>query len=271
MFEYVVPGGDTGGYCLASGRLLLAGAAGLAPHIPRIWRVLAAPEAELDEVFAALTDRGVSAAPAFAIAEILDVDSREVRAIVHGGAVAQTESDPATRLSSSGLTTWREMRWHGAEFVMLGLDTAGPGLESLPLSGGIVRADWIRWRPEPVADAPETDAAVPAIRIGDGPPLGLELPLVLGRRPVAGLTPTGAPTVPVTVASPERLVSAQHLLIERAGAAVRLQDLGSTNGSSLRLSDGTQHALRGGADRTVPIGTVVELGEGILVEIVAQP
>ena len=178
---------------------------------------------------------------------------------------------------------------------MIGLGATRTGVEKLPIAGGVVRADWIRWRPGAVESSADTGAqptaapsepaapesasppreappaAEPAIRIDDGPPLGLELPLVVGRRPTPGLTDAGAPTVPVVVPAPRRLISAMHLLIERDGDAVRLRDLGTKNGSLLRLPDGRRELLRDGASRQVPIGTIVELGEGVLLEIIGRP
>ena len=296
MFEYVVPADGGAGYCLAGGRHLLAIADGLQSRIPRLWSLLGEPDTRLEDLFDALAGQGVSAAPEFAIAEIVDAAAREVRALVHGDAIAQAHGAP---ISGAGLATWRESTWHGVDGLMIGLASARPGVETLPLTAGVVRADWVRWRPrdEAAAGAAETRAqefpstaeptartapdaapepadrpvATPAIRLGDGEPLGLDLPIVLGRRPEAGLTEAGAPTVPVAVVSPRRLVSGVHLLVEREGAGVRLRDLGAKNGSLVRRPDGSRVLLRDGEQLTVPIGTRVELGDDVVLEVVERP
>jgi len=304
VFEYVVPSDTAAGYCLAAGRYLLAVADGLQASIPAIWPLLTDADTRLEDLFAILAGRGVSTAPAFAIAEIVDDGAGTVRALVHGDAVAEALGVVGAPVTGAGLATWRESTWLGVEGVMIGLGAARTGVETLPIAGGAVRADWIRWRPgradaaadtgaqattpppspraptaatpgEPAAHETTTardhrPATEPAIRVDDGPLLGLELPLVVGRRPTPGLSEAGAPTVPVVVPSPQRLVSATHLLIERDGRAARLRDLGSKNGSLLRLPDGTRELLRDSASRTVPVGTIVEVGDGVLLEIVAR-
>lgn len=293
VFEYVVPDGDAG-YGIAAGRLLFIGSTAFAPRIPALWRTISAPDARLDDLFDVVTAPGVSTAPDFVMAEIVDGRERTVRALVHGSAVAQADGDAATRLSGSGLSTWRESTWVGPEAIMLGLISTGPGIETLPLTTGVVRTNWLRWRsglvsgpPEPTGRVDPAEArartrrarpaatppgpGIPAVRLADGPPLPLDLPIVLGRRPAAGLSERGLPTVPIDVPSPKRLVSAQHLLIERADGDVRLRDLDTTNGSRVLLADGTAQVLRGGAELTVPIGTRIELGDGNIIEIIALP
>lgn len=271
MFEYVVPGDDRAGYCLASGRFLLAISGEMHPSVPRLWSAITAPDADFDAIFEVLADRGVSTMPAFAIAEIYDETARAVRVLVHGDAIAQVSGDQAARLSGAGLTTWQATSWQDIDGVMIGLGGVRSGIETLPITGGIVRAEWIRWRQSPRTTTPAPVELVPVIRVGDGSLLGLELPLVFGRHPAPGLTESGAPMVPVVVASPQVLISATHLLVERDGQAVRLRDLGAKNGSAVTLPDGTRIVLRDGASQTAPIGARIELGDGVDLDIVAQP
>lgn len=268
VFEYVVPKAPHAGYCLAAGRFLLVIDAALQPRIPQLWPTLARPDARLEDVFALLASRGVSTMPPFALGEIVDPSGGEVRALVHGEAVAQPIGESMARISGTGLATWKETRWERVDGLMLGLGGSRPGLETLPVSSGVVRADWIRWQADPATpEMPHPDAPPAGIRIGDGPVLALDLPIVLGRAPDAGLTEAGTPTVPVAVPSPRRLVSATHLLIERLGDAVHLTDLGAKNGSRIEVPGEAPIVLAGGTIAIVPIGTRIDLGDGVIVEV----
>lgn len=258
MFEYVVPGGELAGYCLATDRLLVALDAALQPIVAPLWSRIRGSGAGLDEAFGVLAGRGVSAAPAFAIAELLPGGT--VRARAHGEAIAQVLGEPAVRIDGGGLSTWREATWEGITGVMVGLKGARQGVETLPIVTGVVRADWIRCRALGAA-------ARPAIRLGPRV-LGLERPIVIGRGPRTTTTASGHVSVPIVVESPGRAVSATHLLVERQGALARLEDLGSRNGSLVELPDGTRRLLRDRAEILAPIGARIEIGDGIRLEVV---
>jgi len=318
VFEYVVGRGEHAGYCVATERFVLALHPGLQSAISAIWPLLESDDTHLEEVFGRLIERGVSQAPDFAIAEILDPAERAISVVVHGRATAQLVDDPGTSVSGQGLSTWRESVWTGVRGFMLGVGDDRSGVERLPITGGIVRADWIRWsadapvlrdaravrepeaepsatradsptghappkRPRirrPAADAPVDEGepvaflgdilSRPGIRLGDGSVVHADFPLVVGRSPTVSLTESGAPTVPVVVASPGRTISSSHLRIEAAGRAVLLKDLGARNGSLVQKPRSRPFVLVGGAEALVPAGTTIDLGDGVVLEIVLE-
>lgn len=103
------------------------------------------------------------------------------------------------------------------------------------------------------------------VRVGDAIPVVLAVPVVVGRAP--GVPRVGAPVVRVPVPSPRRQISADHLEISQSGTTVVLRDLRSTNGSMILVPGLPSRLLAGSDSAAVPVGTVVDLGEGIRVEI----
>jgi pSer/pThr/pTyr-binding forkhead associated (FHA) protein len=62
-------------------------------------------------------------------------------------------------------------------------------------------------------------------------------------------------------------ISATHLEIKAIGSSVVVTDLRSSNGSVIRVPGRISRTLRGGESVVVAVGTVIDLGEGILIRI----
>lgn len=107
------------------------------------------------------------------------------------------------------------------------------------------------------------------IRVGDAEPIPLDVPSIVGRRPRSPRVP--APHAPrlVTVASASRLVSATHLEVRQVGDSVVVTDLHSTNGSVVRMPGARPQSLRQGESAVVGAGAVIDLGDRVMLEIVA--
>ncbi|PZQ91813.1 MAG: hypothetical protein DI534_02325 [Leifsonia xyli] len=105
------------------------------------------------------------------------------------------------------------------------------------------------------------------IRVGQGEPIVLDRPVHVGRSPRAMRVPAvGAPLL-VPVASPEGGISATHLELHEQGAVVVATDLRTLNGSEVRVPGSPVRALRRGESVVVTPGTRIDLGEGVVIEI----
>ena len=119
------------------------------------------------------------------------------------------------------------------------------------------------WR-TPTAPAPATHHR---IRISSGEVVELNTVVYLGRRPSAPrVSVVPAPRL-VTVPSPGGEVSATHLELREAGRAVVLTDLRSTNGTIVHVPGSAGRVLIGGESAVVFPGTLIDIGDGNLLEV----
>ncbi|MBI5162018.1 MAG: FHA domain-containing protein [Micrococcales bacterium] len=93
----------------------------------------------------------------------------------------------------------------------------------------------------------------------------LAVPVRIGRNPGRPRIPTAM--VRMRVPSPELGISADHLEIRQTGSAIVIRDLDSTNGSLGHLPGRAPRRLARGESMAVPMGTVLDLGEGVEVEV----
>lgn len=129
-----------------------------------------------------------------------------------------------------------------------------------------------RRAPEFTTDvADEADVARFALRIGTHKPIPLEVPAYVGRRPsTPRITSTRMPRL-VMVPSPSREVSSTHIEVRQEGATVVVTDLGSTNGTIVTNEGFPPRGLRQGESVVVGVGSVVDIGDGIRIVVVAAP
>jgi hypothetical protein len=132
-----------------------------------------------------------------------------------------------------------------------------PPAVSAPLPG----ADTVA---EPVVPRPPA----PSVRIGDRV-LRLDRPVLVGRRPTLPRVVHGPVPELVTVASPAGLVSSSHLLLHSAGSSAVVDDLHSTNGTTIRPPGAPPHRMPAGASIVVLTGTVVDIGDGNTIEVLS--
>jgi hypothetical protein len=107
------------------------------------------------------------------------------------------------------------------------------------------------------------------MRLADGTLVPLDQPVYLGRKPsVPRIHPGGTPLL-VTLDSPQREVSSTHLELTTVGGTIVATDTKSTNGSVLRIPGAEPRTLIGGESVVVIPGTVIELGDSNLIELLA--
>ncbi|PVZ96437.1 hypothetical protein DDQ50_07400 [Amnibacterium flavum] len=104
-------------------------------------------------------------------------------------------------------------------------------------------------------------------RIGDGPVYRLDTPVYIGRKPSSPRIVTG--TIPrlLKVVSPSMEVSGTHVELRQEGMTVVVTDMRSTNGTFVSQPGSAHVKLRQGESLVVTPGTLVDIGDGNVIEI----
>lgn len=105
------------------------------------------------------------------------------------------------------------------------------------------------------------------VRVGASDPIELDRPVHIGRRPRPVRVPMPAAPRLVTVASPDGGISSTHLELREQGVAVVATDMRTLNGSEVRVPGSPVRTLLRGESVVVTPGTRIDLGEGVVVEI----
>jgi len=95
----------------------------------------------------------------------------------------------------------------------------------------------------------------------------LDSPCYVGRRPSSPRIIYGQMPRLVRVASAGHEVSSTHIELRQLGASVVVTDMRSTNGSVVFTPGGEQRKLRQGESVVVSPGTLVDIGDGNVIEI----
>jgi hypothetical protein len=148
-------------------------------------------------------------------------------------------------------------------------------------------------QPEPIAVVPGSVPSVPAsgvlpavpglpplpadvpparpnyrIRTAQGQLVVLDRPVYIGRAPRGSGLVAGAQPWLVPVPSPTREVSSTHLQIVQEGGTVVVHDL-SSNGTIVIPPGQSANLLSVGQSRVVAVGTLLDIGDGNVIEVVA--
>jgi len=129
--------------------------------------------------------------------------------------------------------------------------------------------------PQPAWPAALDPVAVPtpvySFRIGfDSRPVPLDSTVFIGRKPVEPRIPGVVHPRLITVDSPRSEVSGTHLEIRQRGSSVIVTDLRSTNGSIVVIPGSAPRRMRQGESVVVTPGTFIDIGDGNLIEILAN-
>lgn len=125
-----------------------------------------------------------------------------------------------------------------------------------------------RGEPPPTAPTPETETAA-AFRVGDRPPERVDAPVYVGRQPRSPRITGGILPRLVRVDSPSREVSATHIELRPTSHGLVLTDLESTNGTVVRQPGTGVRRLESGESLPVVPGTLIDIGDGNVIEILA--
>ena len=122
---------------------------------------------------------------------------------------------------------------------------------------------------EPVSAVPEL-AIAPSFygfRMGSSATVLLDAVAYIGRRPSTPRVVRGGRSRLVRVQSPTHEVSSTHLELRQLGSTVVVQDLKSTNGTRVGVPGMPVRALRPGESIVVVVGTLIDIGDGNVIEI----
>ena len=120
------------------------------------------------------------------------------------------------------------------------------------------------WPPAPVAPpAPRFYG----FRIGNSQIVLLDAVAYIGRKPSTPRVAQGGVPRLVRVQSPTQEVSSTHLELRQVGTTVVAQDLHSTNGTRIGVPGHAVRALRPGESVVVTIGTLIDIGDRNVIEI----
>ncbi len=124
--------------------------------------------------------------------------------------------------------------------------------------------------PAPAA-TPPAPALVYGFRMAGKAAVDLEVPALIGRKPTAPRVT--AKTFPrlVRVPSPLNEVSSTHIELRQEGTSVIVTDLRSTNGTVVRMPGSRPVKLRQGESLVVRPGTLIDIGDGNVFEILSPP
>ncbi|MBM7388826.1 hypothetical protein JOE37_001820 [Clavibacter michiganensis] len=161
----------------------------------------------------------------------------------HARADADPRGDAAARAGSAGVPT-------------AAMPTA-PAADESPTAPRVVHAFRI------VRDGvPHAEAAAPER-------IPLDAPAIVGRRPRPPRVVRGVAPRLVAVPSPLGEISGTHLGLRQDGAVVVVTDLDSTNGTVVLAPGAERLALRPGESLVVVPGTRIDIGDGVVLEILS--
>ena len=273
-------------------------------RVPAVWDRVD-EGAGFDEVLDALITDGLRDLSGFALASVRDGDARVV---IRGPvtAVLTTDDGEEVRVEGAAAATWVEREVRHVVALRVAVD-GEPVADEAPylLRDGLARASEVREPvsaadPEPTVppvpeapvevpvevpeepDLPETElvamppgspGAVARLVLSTGEVVDVDRPVLLGRDPHPDAAGDGEPRL-VVLPSPSREISATHLEV-RPGAGpdagtVVATDLGSTNGTVVVQPGMPREELAAGVPTPLLPGAVVDLGDGISIEVV-QP
>jgi hypothetical protein len=104
-------------------------------------------------------------------------------------------------------------------------------------------------------------------RMGSSAIVLLDAVAYIGRRPSTPRVVRGGRSRLVRVQSPTQEVSSTHLELRQLGSTVVVQDLRSTNGTRIGVPGLPVRALRPGESVVVMVGTLIDIGDGNVIEI----
>jgi hypothetical protein len=128
--------------------------------------------------------------------------------------------------------------------------------------------------PEPPAEVTAPPAAPGPkapyrLKMADGVIVNLDLTVYLGRKPSVPRVASDRRVRLVAVPSRQKEVSATHLELRLTGDAVVATDMRSTNGSTVTVPGSKPRTLLRGESAVVTPGTVIDLGDGNLLEVLS--
>lgn len=267
-------------------------------RVGRVWELVDGG-AGFDETLDALISSGLRGLPGFVLVSEQDA---ETRVVIRGAArVHLASDDEVVHVEGDGATTWVERCVPGVTRVRIEVSEEAEELDDQTvdgvLDGGLVRLgsaehppvldevsvpegrdhDGLTRGPQTVSVGvqsapPVTTRPVARLVLPEGETVDVDRSVLIGRAPEASRIVTEGEPRLVAVASPHQEVSSTHLEVRPGsgadhGCAVAT-DLGSTNGSVLVQPGLPPEDLRPGVTVQLVPGAVVDLGDGVSIEVI---
>lgn len=125
-------------------------------------------------------------------------------------------------------------------------------------------------KPDPVSiSRPPAPRRAYRLKMADGVVVSLDLTVYLGRKPSVPRIASDRRVRLVAVPSAHKEVSATHLELRQTGDAVVATDMRSTNGSTVTVPGSKPRTLLRGESAVVTPGTLIDLGDGNLLEVLS--
>nr|WP_243848725.1 FHA domain-containing protein [Lysinibacter cavernae] len=106
-----------------------------------------------------------------------------------------------------------------------------------------------------------------SLALPDGRIIPVEGIVLIGRKPRSERIVSGVLPTLVQVPSPQGVVSSTHLEVRHEGSAVLVTDVGSSNGTALIIQGQPPRRLRAGEPTVVIPGTLLDLGDGVVLRV----
>jgi hypothetical protein len=145
---------------------------------------------------------------------------------------------------------------------------AGEAHSSLVLAGGPAGAVDQTVMARPRMDGPAVRPGSLAVKLDDGRLVALDRRVLVGRDPAPGTRDVSQPVHLVPVSDPQMRVSKTHLAIAMSNGSAWVEDLHSTNGTTVEQPGGVSLPVAPGAPVSLRPGSVVHFG-GLRAEVVA--
>lgn len=136
--------------------------------------------------------------------------------------------------------------------------------------GPVVPVSTEQHRPTAIVEQAHTARLYFAFRIGSSAVVCLDAIAYIGRKPTIPRIVRGGLARLVRVASESNEVSATHLELRQSGTTVVAHDLNSTNGTRVALPGFAVRTLRPGESLVVSVGTLIDIGDRNVIEILPQ-
>ncbi|QYJ02672.1 FHA domain-containing protein [Nocardioides panacisoli] len=145
---------------------------------------------------------------------------------------------------------------------------AVPDAPAVAVSSAAAAADAVPTGAVPVDTAPADPAPAPMLRSSDGQSVAIDRVVLIGRAP----RPRDDAEEATLLSVPSRLqeISSTHAEVRPGGAGeavAMLTDMGSTNGTVLTAPGEEPRDLRPGIAVPLVVGAVIDLGDGVSVEV----
>ncbi len=296
MFAYLPERGEASGYAVVTPRFAcLLGSDATAEIARSIFWLLDGPDAQLQDALGTLSH--IDKVDRFAIVELLDASATELRVSALGEVSVGIDGVTTARASGSVLTTSAT----GVRASWFSLEGGRPEGDLLPLHRGIARATALvtggpsapsvdaaefavdaEPEPEPQAEQPETQPDVApepeqqaapeaptgrwVLHLPDGSEVEASRTIIIGRDEWAA-PDDGDLIRHVSVPSPKKQISGDHLELALVGDELVARDLDSTNGTIVITQEQPPRLLHNGETTPLQAGDILDLGESLQIVV----